>query len=132
MNLLTSIVLLLFGIEDLRSRKISLWFLGLTILVAGIYGVYQYGIGHSTLGSIPGLLLFLLALLQKECIGMGDGLLAIAYGVLYGWRRVCVWLMFSFLLVAVVGVFVKVVTRKRKVQLPFIPFMGLVHMGMCL
>lgn len=47
MAVLTSIVLILIGIEDLRTKRIPLWLLTLVILASSIYGVYQNGIAYS-------------------------------------------------------------------------------------
>ena len=132
MNLLVGAILVAFGIEDFRAKKISTWLLVLCVFVAGVYSIHRNGVWHSMLGIIPGVVLLLLGFLQPEMIGKGDGLLSIAYGSLYGWRKATLWLVFSFFAVAVVGVFVKVFPRKRNLQLPFMPFMCIVHWGMCL
>ena len=114
------------------GKGVSFWLVVASILAAGVFGVYQNGLVHSLPGAVPGVLLCFLAVWQPKVLGKGDGLVAIAYGCLYGWRNTVIWLMYSFLLVAIVGVFAKVLSRKKRLQLPFVPFMSLVHMGMCL
>ena len=130
MKVWINVILVLLAIEDIRTRKVSLWFLLIALLLSAIYGLRQHSYLQCLLGLLPGIGLVLLAWLQKETIGIGDGLIAMSYGMLYGWKHTCLWLLFSFLLVAVVGVFWKVVSKKRKIQMPFIPFMAVVHMGM--
>lgn len=132
MNWLVSAVLIWLGLEDLRKKAVTLWGVVIVVVAAGFYGVWRNGFLYSVLGAIPGIVLFFLALIQSEVLGKGDGILACGYGMLYGWRRVTFLLLYSFLLASVVGLFMKIVSRKRKVQLPFIPFMGMVHMGMVL
>ena len=132
MNWFVSAIFVWLGLEDLRKKAISLRGLTIAVVAAGLYGVWQNDLLYSTLGAIPGIVLFLLALLQPEAVGKGDGILVSGYGMLYGWRSATLLLMCSFLLAAVVGLFVNILSRKRKVQLPFIPFMGMVHIGMML
>lgn len=129
---LTIVIFVLLGIEDLRTKTISLWLIVLAVFGSIIYGVYENGVIQSLIGMLPGILLVGLSFLQPEALGKGDGLIAIAYGNIYGWRNTCLWLMYSFLLVATIGLFARLVCPKSKKQLPFIPFMGIVHMGMCL
>lgn len=132
MKILTGIVLIILGIEDLRTQKLPLRLLLALLLVACIYGVCNIPISQCFLGALPGLFLLLLAFLQTEIIGVGDGLISVAYGMVFGWRDTCIWLMYSFFLVAIVGIFLKVFQKKRVVRLPFVPFMALVHVGMSL
>lgn len=130
MKALVSMILIVLGIEDLRTRKISFWLLIALLILSAIYGVMHFPLMQCFFGVLPGLSLLLFAWMQKEAIGLGDGLITVGYGLIYGWRQTYVWLVFSFLLVAMVGLFWKAISKKRKLRLPFIPFMAVVHMGM--
>ena len=120
------------SVEDIRKRKVPFW--GLAIAMAGgaVYGLYHAELSTLLLGIVPGLLLSALAVLQPQMLGIGDGLLAIVYGLVYGWERTCIWLMVGFLLTAVCGLFVCLFMRRRQLRVPFIPFLTIVHVGMCL
>ena len=52
--------------------------------------------------------------------------------MIYGWEKTCVWLMNSFLLAAVVGMIMGCTYKTNKKELPFVPFMTVVHYGMFL
>ncbi len=130
MNALTGIILTVLGVEDLRTKTIPVWLISVMILAAAVYGVCTQPILICAAGMLPGLFFVLLSFFGTE-IGMGDGLITLAYGFLYGWKRTCLWLMYSFLFAAIIGLMWKVLCRKNKVTLPFVPFMAIVHMGMC-
>lgn len=132
MKALVSVILILLGIEDLRTQKISFWLLIVLIILSTIYSLIKFSPLYCLLGALPGAALIAFAWMQQKAIGIGDGLITMVYGLIYGWRHTCVWLMFSFLLVAVVGLCWKAISKRRELRLPLIPFMAVVHMGMCL
>lgn len=132
MNGVIGIILAILGIEDVRKQKISVWVLFGLFLAGAIYGIYRNSFLQCILGVLPGLFLVLLSLWEKRVIGMGDAVVAVAYGVVYGWQHTCLWLMFSFFVAAVVGLFFRLFFKKRPKQMAFIPFMAIVHAGMML
>lgn len=132
MKVLTMVVFVLLGIEDLRIKKIPFWPTALLVLCAIVYGIFENGIIQSMLGMIPGMLLLAISIMQPQSLGKGDGLIAIAYGNVFGWRDTCIWLFYSFFLVSIIGVLCGLLIRKKKMAFPLVPFMGIVHMGMCL
>jgi len=132
MNVVIGSVLLLLGLQDVRSQKVSIWVLYGLMIAGSIYGLWQRPFSQYLLGCLPGLFLLLFALWQKQVIGMGDAFVAVAYGMVYGWRQTCLWLMFGFCLAAVIGLFFRLFCKRRLVQMPFIPFLAVVHMGLCL
>lgn len=120
------------SVEDVRKQKIPFWILAVAMAGSVVYGLHHVGLSALLLGAVPGLLLSGLAVLQPQMLGIGDGLLAIIYGMVYGWQRTCIWLMVGFLLTAVSGLFVCLFKRRKQLRIPFIPFLTVVHVGMCL
>lgn len=132
MDRVVTIVLLYLGIKDIRERELSL---------RGLFGVLLLGVLVDlktaqwkllVLGSLPGLVLCLLSFLFPQEIGLGDGILAIGYGLAYGWKRTCIWLMIGLMLAAVFGSIYYMIRRKRHIELPFVPFLFITHIGLCL
>ena len=78
------------------------------------------------------LILLIFSVLMPKGIGIGDGILAIIYGIVYGWMRTCVWLIAGFLMAAVFGVFCYLFQRAKSMLIPLVPFLMLAHVGMCL
>lgn len=132
MKTLATVILVLLGIEDLYTQKLSLWSVIGILISSAIYGVCCFPIAQCILGMLPGVCLLIISLLQPQTLGAGDALVTIIYGLVFGWFHTCIWLMWSFLVAAVVGVFWKLWHKGRKIRLPFVPFMALVQMGMCL
>lgn len=124
--------LTLIGISDIKYKKIPLYVLLLGIFGGLLYGVFYFGIRDTCLAVIPGVLLSIIAWLFPHSLGVGDGMVAVLYGMIYGWEKVCICLLFAFCIASVTGVFYSIFCQKRQMVLPFIPFVGLVHIGMCL
>ena len=126
------IYLAILSIQDIRHKKIWLWMI---VVIIGAGGIYAWLNGHGVQilwDVIPGGLFCILALWIPDVMGLGDGLVAIIYGLFFGWKSTCIWLMFAFALSAVVGMGICVFQHKSKIQIPFIPFLTIVHVGMCL
>ena len=70
--------------------------------------------------------------LLPQSLGIGDGILSVMYGMIYGWKRTSIWLMNSFLVAAVIGMIISCMCKKRRIELPFVPFLTAVHIGMYL
>ncbi len=131
MNYIVGGCLAVLSIEDIRKQKVPVWSLVILLFSSIMYeALQQVSIIEAVLGAFPGILMMVLALLLPQSLGIGDGMLSVCYGLLYGWRRTCIWLMVSFLLAAVFGLFLKLFTKRRHISIPFIPFLALVHMGM--
>ena len=126
------VYLVILSLQDIRHKKISLWLVVLTIGLGVVYALLNGQGVHIIWDVIPGGIVWILALLIPDVMGLGDGLVAIVYGLFFGWRSTCIWLMFAFALSAVVGLGICVFRRKSKIQIPFIPFLTVVHVGMCL
>ena len=131
MNYIVGGCLAVLSIEDIQKQKVPVWALVILLFSSILYGaLQQVSIIEAVLGTILGILMVVLALLLPQILGIGDGVLSVCYGLLYGWRRTCIWLMLSFLLAAVFGLLLKLFTKRRHISIPFIPFLFLVHMGM--
>ena len=125
--------LAVLSIEDIRKKVLPVWILVILLLSSMAYGVGQYaGLLEIIFSVLPGIMLVVVALLLPKSIGIGDGILGICYGLVYGWKRTCIWLMLGFFLVAVFGVFLKLFFKTEYIRIPFIPFLTLVHVGMSL
>lgn len=132
MNYITGGFLAFLSIEDMRKKTLPVWVLLIGGIGCLIYGVKNLSVGVVFSGAFPGVLMIVVSRLMPQSIGIGDGVVTVLYGMLYGWEKTCVWLMNSFLLVAVVGIIVNCACRRKKAEIPFVPFLTAVHIGMCL
>ena len=117
---------------DFKKKEIPVWMLlfgGIGVL---IYSIKNLSMGAVLIGCFPGTLMILVSKLLPESLGMGDGVLVVLYGMVYGWEKTCVWLMNSFFLAAVIGLIIGCIYKRHKMDIPFVPFMTIVHLGICL
>ncbi len=131
-NYIVGVSLILLGLEDIRNGEIHA-----AILVGLIYLSVIYSIPNNTMmelgiGMLPGMILCILSAAIPTCLGMADGMLTVCYGLIYGWQKVCVLLMMGFWLAAMIGVVLSLVKKRNNIKMPFIPFLALVHIGMCI
>ena len=131
-NWMVGVCLLCFGLYDMKKKKIPFGpAVGLCMVCLG-YGIFDSGVMQTLTGILPGTVLLLISIVAPGQIGMGDGLIAIGYGAVIGWRRTCLWLLFAFFFTAVTGVIIGITQKNNRISLPFIPFLAMVHVGMCL
>lgn len=131
MNLLVGIMLAVCAIEDWYTKKISvLWpAAGLAIAVGirlqeGSFMDWDYWIG-----AMVGMFFFLLAIVSREQIGKGDGLVLTVCGFCLGWRALLslvLGAMILFLAAGVVNVFRK--KKKRDTAMAYLPFLWIMFM----
>lgn len=131
MNILVGVLLTVCAIEDLRTRKIPVW-LPIGALVLGVILRVVEGTLLSwdcALGVLVGILFMVLAILSRQQMGLGDGLVLTICGLCIGWERLISLVFCAMLLFLVVGV-MRMMCRKLKSrkQVPFIPFLWVVFM----
>lgn len=124
--------LLGLSVGDIRKRSIPLWEVLVFLFVGIIYGLWKNGVVEVLYGFLPGILLCVATMVMPDDVGMGDGIVTVVYGSIYGWQKACLWLVISFFLVAIGGVLLCVIQQRKRVRLPFVPFLTAVHVGMCL
>ncbi len=130
MNYIMTGYLLILSAVDIRYKKVPLAVIFCPMLFAGIYCIIYGDVTDIILGLFPGVCLCLVSLGLPGSLGMGDALLGITYGMLYGWKRTCLWFMFGLLSAAVIGVCTYPRKNHRnKKELPLIPFLTIVHIG---
>lgn len=117
------IILAGFALYDMKTKTVPL--IAVAALAAGVL-VYRIctGAGPAELaaGTVPGILVVLLAFVTKESIGTGDGLIMCVLGLFCGWRRCLAAFGVALVLSAVLAMVLLVCRRAgRKTELPFLP-----------
>lgn len=130
MELFVGGFLTVLSIQDIRYKKISFWITIGMVVLGSIYSLMNQRGLYVLLDVIPGCILCMLSMVTSKTIGIGDGLVGIFYGLFFGWKQTCILLMFAFLIVSLVGVVLCIQSRKCSIQIPFIPFLVIVHIGM--
>lgn len=131
-NWIVGVCLVCLGLYDMKKKKIPLGPAVGLCMVSLVYGAVDGGVMQTLTGILPGAVLFLVSIVAPGQIGKGDGLIAIAYGAVMGWQRTCCWLLFAFFFTALTGVIIGIKQKNKRISMPFIPFLAMVHVGMCL
>ena len=132
MNYIAGGFLTFLSIEDIKKKALPVWMLLLGGIGCLIYGTKNFGVGAVLMGMLPGVFMITISKLLPQSLGIGDGILSVMYGMIYGWKRTSIWLMNSFLVAAVIGMIISCMCKKRRIELPFVPFLTAVHIGMYL
>jgi leader peptidase (prepilin peptidase)/N-methyltransferase len=84
------------------------------------------------LGLLPGIFLLFLSKATRESIGMGDGVMMLVLGIYLGVRKVLDLFFLSLFLSSIWAGFLLLVKKKRRDwEFPFVPFLFLGYVGMC-
>ena len=110
--------LLLLSVRDIREKKVNIAFL----LPGFVLAFYQMPDGFLR-AEVPGflfsILLFVLSILTKEAIGMGD-----AFAVLLCACYLPFYPVFFIFVAGVAGIFLILVRKgNRKTEIPYLPFL---------
>lgn len=132
-----ALLLLVAAVEDIREKKVHRWLL-LIMLMVGVVGGGSACIGQSSNlwqllgGLMPGLCMLGFSLISGGQIGMADGLIITALGVLCGARDCMVVVSIASMVMALISVVILSIRRgNRHTRLPFVPalFVGYCVVG---
>jgi len=131
MNVLVGIMLTVCAIEDWYTKKITvLWpVTGMMIAVVirlsdGSFFAWEYWIGV-----LIGMFIFLLAIVSREQIGKGDGLVLVVCGFCLGWKQTLSLVLGAMIMFLIVGVMSIVYRNKsRNTVMAYLPFLWAIFM----
>ena len=131
MNLLLGIILTVCAIEDWCKKKISVLWPVAGVVVAAVIRLLEGGFMNQDywIGAMVGLFFFLLAIVSREQIGKGDGLVLTVCGFCLGWKALLSLVLGAMILFLAAGV-VKVCRRnkRRNTAMAFVPFLWIMFM----
>lgn len=133
MKIILLVMLGMYTIEDIRKKTISIAFLPVFGLAGAGLHLFQRDIGIVSIlmGVVVGAGMIGISFLTRESIGLGDGFIFLVTGVFLGGADNMELLLFSLLYAAVFSLGVLIVRKKkRKQEIPFIPFVFLGYLTM--
>ena len=129
MTILEGITLAYFGtlsIQDIRKKKVNLWFLyaGIVLVFISLIAVTTVTLPERLFGGSIGILMLGISLITKEAIGRADCILILYLGLITGYLQSIMILLISFFLCCIfciIGTGFHLLSRKKRVA--FIPFL---------
>jgi len=115
-------------VKDYRTKKVNSYLCLLftfASLVIRVYVVKESDV-ILLLDLLPGIILYLIALLTKESIGKGDAIVLMFIGSVSGFNLELEALFISLILSGVLSLILLVLKKAtRKTELPFVPFLSI-------
>lgn len=129
MTILEGITLAYLGtlsIQDIRKKKVNLWFLyaGIVLVFISLIADTSVTLPARLFGGSIGILMFGISLITKEAIGRADCILILYLGLITGYLQSIMILLISFFLCCIfciIGTGFHLLSRKKRVA--FIPFL---------
>lgn len=128
MKILIGAMLLIAGIIDIKSQKISRLYIALLMLVCVMTVVVDVNQGTNQnimsmlMGALIGICAVGISMMAGEQIGRGDGLVITAIGIVLGFRGVLGVVCLASLVMCVIAVILLILRKGNKnTRLPFIP-----------
>ena len=123
---LVFIVLVIEALKDFRKKEVNIPVLGILVVAAMvmIFLGKDISVSNAIIGLAEGLLLILVSVMTKGQIGIGDGILLAACGLMLGGKDNMVMFFFACLSSAIVSVLIMIIKKAdKKTTIPFVPFM---------
>lgn len=120
------IVLVIEAITDFKKKEVNIVFPVFLAAAATVMLFFTKDISliNSIIGIAEGVLLILISLLTKGEIGMGDGILLAACGLMLGGKDNLIMFFFACFSSAIVSALIMLIKKAdKKTKIPFVPFM---------
>ena len=131
MDIVTGILLSVCAVEDMLKGKITLLFSEIGLMVALILRIVDgtWIQSEAWIGLLAGGAIIIIALISRQQIGLGDGVILSVCGFCLGWKRWVLLFLGAMILFLVVGtcgiLFAK---QKTKKSVPFVPYLWIAFM----
>jgi len=123
------IIMGIASVIDIKKKEISIaliitaFGIGALSVVSKIYNG-EWDAYYILMGILPGLVLIGVSILAKDTLGMGDGLMAVFMGAVFGVYVTIVGLFVAFFLASIVSLVLIVIKKlNKKSSIPFMPFL---------
>lgn len=123
-EILFIVVLIYLSVMDIRKRVVSMKVLYFLVLIAVINSIFIKKMDMTSIsqGAFSGLFIILCSRITRK-IGMGDGLVILATGILVGLYDNLLLLLISFLGACISFLVLYVFHKNIHIELPFIPYL---------
>lgn len=120
------IVLNIEAVTDFKKQEVNIFVSGILMAAALAMLIFAKDISvlNAIIGIAEGVLLILISFMTKGQIGIGDGILLTACGLMLGGKDNFLMFFFACLFSAVVSGLIMIIKKAdKKTKIPFVPFM---------
>lgn len=127
-NITQLFLLMLSAFSDIRKKEISLWIVICMAFLSLSDGAIALFNGKRTIEDlaiclIPGAVMILLALLSRQSMGYGDGVIILAIGMTFGISKLFVGIAIALFTSGIMSIFLIAIRKaKRNDTFPLVPF----------
>ena len=124
-NCLVGVLLLIYSIQDIKTKSVSRWLLLLGAIILTISAVLHtdYTFFEIVIGVLLGASLYLFSKILRGQIGSGDGVIVAITGIGLGiWNNLGM-LFCALFLAGIFSAILLITGKKRNYQFPFVPFL---------
>lgn len=116
---------------DLRKKEISLSLTGIYACAGAVFSIAsKRELWDMMIPLVMGFLFLLMSFISRGALGSGDGWILIALGMMIPMEDYINMVCFSMIMAAGVSILLLTVFRKkRKTEIPFVPFLFLAYVG---
>jgi len=130
MEFALAIFLIILALLDIRENKIPVIACVLAIVISCLFTVLELAFTEASfldvvIRTVPGLMAILIAVVSRNAIGLGDGLMLLTIGMLLGVKRTIIVIMIALFLGCIFSVGLMIFKKVNgKYELPFVPFIA--------
>ena len=120
------VFLIVASLEDIKTREISMKLMIIAAIVGLILELLDgsFDIKDILGGVLIGFVLYIAAVLSKEKIGKGDGVIVMGTGIYTGFMQNLELLWIAAVISLIVGVVITLIRKKPgSLEMPFVPFL---------
>lgn len=121
------------AIIDWKERRIGIKWIAIVLLISvGLAAVYKKEVMQSLFGMMPGFVLLILSAIFPKSIGIADGSIVAAIGIIKGLWDCLLLVFFALFLISAISILLLAVKKVgKKSEIPFIPFLSGAYFILC-
>lgn len=128
-QIMVMVLLIFTAIIDIKKKEIPFLLIGIGAGLAGISVAYGFVHGaadvETAIALFPGVVLVLISLVTRGEVGLGDGLMFLCIGPVYGLEQTIAGLLIALFISSLFSIGILALKKgNRKTKLPFIPFLS--------
>lgn len=110
--------------SDIKTKTVSIpiSILSFLLILTSKIIIKNFNLDTTIMALLPGIVLCLISLITKQALGLGDCIIMLIIGISTNISFVIFVIVLAFTFSCLYGLFLLILTRKRNIVIPFVPF----------